>query len=236
MYTLLSCKNCPAPRTVQYSPCKGKDLIVPTPVMIDNHFCAQYLHKNYIRLVDCKNYFCMVILNPLGKLLLEQGWSKEEVINLGYSTEETESSTEDYYQYDQEMKMTTVTSSTADLTFSETSTAVLNETTTEGLFADLFADMLTRTKPPSVDWEAVTSVGARVTEILKENVTSWVTNATEEAMNVSSSNPDPEGYPVFFKRARDYNPMFLPGPLQTSTMLIVASAILLVASKYALNV
>jgi hypothetical protein len=30
--------------------------------------------------------------------------------------------------------------------------------------------------------------------------------------------------------------MFLPGPLQTSTMLIVASAILLVASKYALYV
>ena len=39
----------------------------------------------------------MVIVNELGRLLLEQGWSESEVIDLGYGAEEKEGDENEYY-------------------------------------------------------------------------------------------------------------------------------------------
>ena len=39
----------------------------------------------------------MVIVNELGRLLLEQGWSESEIIDLGYGAEEKEGDENEYY-------------------------------------------------------------------------------------------------------------------------------------------
>jgi hypothetical protein len=39
----------------------------------------------------------MVIVNELGRLLLEQGWSESEIINLGYRAEEIVGDENEYY-------------------------------------------------------------------------------------------------------------------------------------------
>jgi hypothetical protein len=52
--------------------------------------CARYINKNYIRLIECRKGLCMVYVNELGRLLLEQGWSEAEVVELGYGNNEEE--------------------------------------------------------------------------------------------------------------------------------------------------
>ena len=176
----------------------------------------------------------MVIVNDLGRLLLQQGWSESEVIELGYGQKEEEKPSEEYYQYDEEVAIVTTTAvASQEVSETEPPISVLTEMLTEGYLTDAYADMLTGEVTAADTWEGVTSTESSLTELLVTNVSALVTNATEMLMTTNSSAADLNGYPVFFKKARDYYPMFLPGPLQVSLLLIGASAILLVASKYA---
>jgi len=65
--------------------------------MVNISLCAKYINRNYIRLLECRKGICMVIVNELGRLLLEQGWSESEVIDLGYGAEEKEGDENEYY-------------------------------------------------------------------------------------------------------------------------------------------
>jgi predicted DNA-binding protein (UPF0251 family) len=203
--------------------------------------CAKFLHRNYIRLVDCKKGFCMVIVNELGRLLLEQGWSQDEITELGYAQKEEEE--DEYYQDDG----TTITSA-ASISVTESSLEEMPVTeddlptfSTESL-SDIMADMLVSDNSTTTMWEDVTSAGQKVAEIISEGWESVANNVTisegweSVANNVTEYSPgfnSTDDYSESFSsRARDPYCLSMPSALRLSTLFITASAVILLASKY----
>jgi hypothetical protein len=224
--------------------------------------CARYINKNYIRLIECRKGLCMVYVNELGRLLLEQGWSEAEVVELGYgNNEEEEMITIKRKMIPPIVPTYPVTeSSTEEILVTEMMRAAEDDpsiTTTlaaEGM-SDLMADMLiseTTTTPvwESVTsafqeaaalisenstmsaWESVTSASQQASDLISEGLKSVAKNVTEGNLGDNFTSPDSEFFSV---KTRDYFSI-VPGTFQLSTLFITASAVLQSASKYILRV
>ena len=205
----------------------------------------------------------MVYVNELGRLLLEQGWSEAEVVELGYGKSEEEG--DEYYQ-DESFPTTLVPtypvaeSSTEEILVTEMMRAAEDDpsiTTTlaaEGM-SDLMADMLISETTTTPVWESVTSAFQEAAALISENSTmsAWesVTSASQQASDLISEgwksvaknvtegnlgvNFTSSDSEFFPVKTRDYFSI-VPGTLQLSTLFITASAVLLLASKYTLRV
>ena len=104
----------------------------------------------------------MRVLNPLGELLLQQGWKREELHDMGYGSDDTNEDEDDYY--DESAASTIPTSSYQEVTT---------------ILADKISDMpssgptdLTSESSPTVSYlQELATLGEKMDLIVRENLT-----------------------------------------------------------------
>jgi hypothetical protein len=223
--------------------------------MVNISLCAKYINRNYIRLLECRKGICMVIVNELGRLLLEQGWSESEIIDLGYGAEEKVGNENDQNdevsplfasKTPEEITSTTpeVTTSTSfqmlsstipdaemfteEITQTENDLSIFTEMSTEGM-SDIVANMLINKNSSTTLWESVMSSGQQVTDFISEKLISVASNTREGNPEFNCSESRPESY---IPSGQNYPSLSSPGTFPLSILFLFASAALLLASKY----
>ncbi len=111
---------------------------------------------------------------------------------------------------------------------------LITEMSTEGAVTDMMteviSDLVSNTNSTVSVWDGLVSNGASVASLIGEQVTNVTVSVAEEIMRINTTDGDHEDSSLSFKRFRDF-PAFLPGPLQISLLLLIASATMLCASK-----
>jgi hypothetical protein len=201
----------------------------------------------------------MVIVNELGRLLLEQGWSESEIIDLGYGAEEKVGDENEYYDEVSTLfasttpeeitsttpEVTTSTSSdmfsstipdaemfTEEITLTENDLSIFTERYTERM-SDIVADMLISENSSTTLWESVTSSDQQVADFISEKLMSAASNTTEGNPEFNCSESRPESY---IPSGQNYPSLSSPGTFPLSMLFLFASAAILLASKYRLKI
>ena len=201
-----------------------------------------YVNENYMNVFDPVSKVQMSVLKDIGLTLISLGWE-----SLSHSAHDgTDTNEEETYRDDSEY--IGVTDHIIEVTTTAISTDILTEVVTEMSTDSATTDMMTEviydlvsTTVSSSTWDGLKNDGAQVASLIGENVTFIATNLTEGIKRINFTDEirkaimtegGQEESPKIFKRFQDLFPAFLPGPLQVSLLLMCASAILLVTSKF----
>jgi hypothetical protein len=191
-----------------------------------------YYEENYMSVVEPVSKVKMSVLKDMGKTLLSLGWELPPTyrpINFDQSLEENEEDT--YYDDSIEPSVTErITEVATTMLPSDLITEMSNDGAITDMVTEVISDLVSSTNSTVSMWDGLMSDGAHVASLIGEKVTNVTLNMAEEIMRVNTTDGDHESSSLFFKKFKDYNPAFLPGPLQVSLLLLIASAVMLFAS------
>ena len=191
-----------------------------------------HYEEHYMSVYDPVSKVKMSVLREIGNLLVKGGWEIVKPLSPSETVSQNDYEEDTYYD---DSKGAYVTDHISESVTPLLPTDFVTEMSTEGIVTDavteVMFDLVTNASSTLSTWDTLISDGAHVASLIGEKVTSAVVNVTENLVLPNITEGEPEETPMLFKTFRNYHPMFLPGPLQVSMMLIIASAVLLLASK-----
>jgi hypothetical protein len=191
-----------------------------------------YYEENYMSVVEPVSKVKMSVLKGMGKTLFSLGWELPPTyrpINFDQSLEENEEDT--YYDDSIEPSDTErITEAATTMLPSDLITEMSNGGAITDMVTEVISDLVSSTNSTVSMWDGLMSDGAHVASLIGEKITNETLNVAEEIMRINTTDGDHESFSLFFKKFKDYNTAFLPGPSQVSLLLLIASAVMLCAS------
>jgi hypothetical protein len=112
---------------------------------------------------------------------------------------------------------------------------LITEMSTEGAVTDMMteviSDLVSNTNSTVSEWDGLVSNGASVASLIGEQVSNATSYVADEIWRFNTTSGDHEDSPLSFQKPWDFL-FFQPGPRQFSLLLLIASATMLLASKY----
>jgi hypothetical protein len=192
-----------------------------------------YYEENYMHVFDPVSKVKMSVLKDMGKVLLSLGWeippTNRPINPDDLPLEENDEDT--YYDDSIEPSVTErITKAVTTMLPSDLITEMSTEGAVTDMMTEVISDLVSNTNSTVSMWDGLVSDGASVASLTGEQVTNVTMNVAEEIMRINTTDREHEVSSLSFKRFRDF-PAFLPGPLQISLLLLIASAAMLCASE-----
>ena len=192
-----------------------------------------YYEENYMNVVDPVSNVKMAVLKDMGNMLVKLGWEAITNRPVDFDNFSTASESEEDTYYDDSID-SSVTERITTLASTMLPPDLIKEMSTEGVSTDMvtevISDLVSSTNSTISMWDGLLSDGAQVASLIGENVANATGKLAGEIMRINTTDVDHEDSSLFFESFRSYTPAFLPGPLQISLLLLIASAVMLCAS------
>ena len=200
---------------------------------MDHERRKTYYEENYMSVVDPVTNVKMSVTKDFGQMMLKLGWEipkKSPPIGYKYTVDENE---EDAYYDDSIGDNVTehVSESFATVLPSDLITEMSTDGTITDMATEVISDLMSNSNSTVSIWDGLMSNGAHVASLIGEKVANSSMNLTEEIIRINTTEGDHEDSPLSFKKFQDFHPAFLPGPVQVSLLLLVASGLMLLTSK-----
>lgn len=171
----------------------------------------------------------MTVLSSMGEALLRHGWNREELMNLGYTQEETDETTE--YEYEDYETSTVLSAKTVA---SEMVTELMTELTTSAFAAvpDIVTDQLvmnsTDEGSPIFEWETVVQNGARMASLVSSSFNESIGLDESESVTIREI----ENHTYRFSAPENRVSYYMKDHVLVLILLVTVAIILLATSKY----
>lgn len=193
-----------------------------------------YYKEHYMEVFEPVSKVKMAVLKDMGKGLLKMGWELPPTFRpMTPDDPSLEENDEDIY-YDDSIDPSVTERITKAVTTMLPSD-LITEMSTEGAVTDMMteviSDLVSNTNSTVSEWDGLVSNGASVASLIGEQVSNATSYVADEIWRFNTTNGDHEDSPLSFQKPWDFL-FFQPGPRQFSLLLLIASATMLLASKY----
>jgi len=193
-----------------------------------------YYKEHYMEVFEPVSKVKMAVLKDMGMGLLKMGWELPPTFRpMTPDDPSLEENDEDIY-YDDSIEPSVTERITKAVTTMLPSD-LITEMSTEGAVTDMMteviSDLVSNTNSTVSEWDGLVSNGASVASLIGEQVSNATSYVADEIWRFNTTSGDHEDSPLSFQKPWDFL-FFQPGPRQFSLLLLIASATMLLASKY----
>lgn len=193
-----------------------------------------YYKEHYMEVFEPVSKVKMAVLKDMGMGLLKMGWELPPTFRpMTPDDPSLEENDEDIY-YDDSIDPSVTERITKAVTTMLPSD-LITEMSTEGAVTDMMteviSDLVSNTNSTVSEWDGLVSNGASVASLIGEQVSNATSYVADEIWRFNTTSGDHEDSPLSFQKPWDFL-FFQPGPRQFSLLLLIASATMLLASKY----
>ena len=193
-----------------------------------------YYKEHYMEVFEPVSKVKMAVLKDMGMGLLKMGWELPPTFrSINPDDPPMEEDDEDTY-YDDSIEPSVTERITKAVTTMLPSD-LITEMSTEGAVTDMMteviSDLVSNTNSTVSEWDGLVSNGASVASLIGEQVSNATSYVADEIWRFNTTSGDHEDSPLSFQKPWDFL-FFQPGPRQFSLLLLIASATMLLASKY----
>ena len=176
----------------------------------------------------------MTVLKDMGMGLLKLGWELPPTFR-SINPDDPPMAEDDEDTYYDDSIEPSVTERVTKAVTTMLPSDLITEMSTEGAVTDMMteviSDLVSNTNSTVSEWDGLVSNGASVASLIGEQVSNATSYVADEIWRFNTTSGDHEDSPLSFQKPWDFL-FFQPGPRQFSLLLLIASATMLLASKY----
>ena len=193
-----------------------------------------YYEEHYMQVFEPVSQVKMTVLKDLGMGLLKLGWEIPPTFR-SINPDDPPMAEDDEDTYYDDSIEPSVTERITKAVTTMLPSDLITEMSTEGAVTDMMteviSDLVSNTNSTVSEWDGLVSNGASVASLIGEQVSNATSYVADEIWRFNTTSGDHEDSPLSFQKPWDFL-FFQPGPRQFSLLLLIASATMLLASKY----